>query len=77
VSKRKTRSLWLKTLGDNIRRKRLANAMSQQSLAEVAELNIRNVQRIEAGELDVLLTTVVRIQKALNCSLEQLVPKDS
>jgi transcriptional regulator with XRE-family HTH domain len=67
----------LKQLGDNIRRERLAKAISQQRLAEIADLNIRNVQRIEAGELDVLLTTVVRIRKALDCSLEQLVPKDS
>jgi transcriptional regulator with XRE-family HTH domain len=77
VSKPKTRSPWLKQLGDNIRRERLAKAISQQRLAEIADLNIRNVQRIEAGELDVLLTTVVRIRKALDCSLERLVPKDS
>jgi transcriptional regulator with XRE-family HTH domain len=77
VPKPKTRSPWLKQLGDNIRRERLAKAMSQQQLAEMADLNIRNVQRIEAGELDVLLTTVVRIRRALSCSLERLVPKDS
>lgn len=69
-------SNWLKQLGDNIRRERLNKDMSQQRLAEIADLNIRNVQRIEAGELDVLLSTVVRIRKALNCSLERLVPKD-
>jgi DNA-binding Xre family transcriptional regulator len=76
VSKSKTRSIWLKQLGDNIRRERLAKAISQQRLAEIADLNIRNVQRIEAGELDVLLTTIVRIKKALDCPLERLVPKD-
>jgi transcriptional regulator with XRE-family HTH domain len=77
VPRSKIRSPWLKQLGDNIRRERLANGISQQQLAEIADLNIRNVQRIEAGELDVLLTTVVRIRKALGCSLERLVPKDS
>ncbi len=71
----KIRSPWLKQLGDNIRRERLANGISQQQLAEIADLNIRNVQRIEAGELDILLTTVVRIKKALDCPLERLVPK--
>jgi len=76
VPRPKIRSPWLKQLGDNIRRERLANGISQQRLAEIADLNIRNVQRIEAGELDVLLTTVVRIKKALNCPLERLVPKD-
>jgi transcriptional regulator with XRE-family HTH domain len=77
VPKPKARSLWLKQLGDNIRRERLAKAVSQQRLAEIADLNIRNVQRIEAGELDVLLTTAVRITKALDCSMERLLPKDS
>jgi transcriptional regulator with XRE-family HTH domain len=76
VPKSKNRSPWLKQLGDNIRRERLAKDVSQQRLAEMADLNIRNVQRIEAGELDVLLTTVMRIKKALNCPLEKLVPKD-
>jgi transcriptional regulator with XRE-family HTH domain len=73
----KTSTAWLKQLGDNIRRERTAKGMSQQQLAEFADLNIRNVQRIEAGEIDVLLTTVVRIKKALGCSLERLIPKDS
>jgi DNA-binding XRE family transcriptional regulator len=77
VPKPKTRSPWLKQLGDNIRRERLAKTISQQRLAEIADLNIRNVQRIEAGELDVLLTTAVRIRKALGCPLERLLPKDS
>ncbi len=76
MPKSKNRSPWLKQLGDNIRRERLAKDVSQQRLAEMADLNIRNVQRIEAGELDVLLTTVMRIKKALNCPLEKLVPKD-
>ena len=77
VPKTKTRSPWLKHLGDNIRRERLAKAISQQRLAEIADLNIRNVQRIEAGELDILLTTIIRIRKALDCPLERLLPKDS
>lgn len=53
----------------------MAKGLTQQQLAEFADLNIRNIQRIEAGELDVLLTTTVRIQKALGCSLENLIPK--
>jgi transcriptional regulator with XRE-family HTH domain len=77
VSKSKALSPWLKQLGGNIRRERIAKDMTQQQLAEFADLNIRNVQRIEAGEIDVLLTTVVRIRKALGCPLERLMPKDS
>jgi ribosome-binding protein aMBF1 (putative translation factor) len=66
----------LKQLGNNIRRERMAQGMSQQQLAELAELNIRNIQRIEAGEIDVLLSTAARIRKALNSEWKSLMPKD-
>jgi transcriptional regulator with XRE-family HTH domain len=62
-------------LGGNIRRERAARGISQQQLAERADLNIRNVQRIEAGEINVILATAVRIGRALECGLEKLLPK--
>lgn len=71
------RSPWLKQLGNNIRRERIGKGMTQQQLAEFADLNIRNVQRIEAGEIDVLLSTAVRISRAIGCPLEMLIPKNS
>jgi hypothetical protein len=37
-------------------------------------LNIRTVQKIEAGQIDILLTTVLRIQRALGCSWSKLLP---
>ena len=77
MSKPKALSPWLKELGDNIRRERIAQNVTQQQLAETADLNIRNVQRIEAGEINVLLTTAVRICKALDCPLEKLMPTRS
>ena len=77
MSKLRALSPWLKQLGDNIRRERAAKGLTQQQLAEFADLNIRNVQRIEAGEIDVLLSTTVRIRKALACPWERLMPKNS
>lgn len=77
MSKSKALSPWLEQFGGNIRRERVAKGISQQRLAELADLNIRNVQRIEAGEIDVLLTTAIRLRKALGCPLERLLPKDS
>jgi transcriptional regulator with XRE-family HTH domain len=77
VPRSKARSPWLKQLGDNIRRERVAKEITQERLAELSDLDIRNVQRIEAGEIDVLLTTFIRICKALGCPLERLLPKDS
>jgi len=53
----------------------VARGMTQEQLAEFAELNIRNVQRIEAGEIDVVLSTTARIKKALGCSWQKLLPR--
>jgi transcriptional regulator with XRE-family HTH domain len=64
-------------LGDNIRRERTAKNLTQQRLAELADLNIRNVQRIEAGEIGVLFSTMVRIRRSLNCPWERLIPYGS
>jgi len=62
----------LKTLGVNVRRERLRRGLTQDRLAEMTELASRNIQRIEAGELNILVTTLSRIQKALKCPWENL-----
>jgi len=62
----------LKTLGVNVRRERLQRGLTQDQLAEKADLASRNIQRIEAGELNILVTTLGRIQRALKCPWENL-----
>ncbi len=37
-------------------------------------LNIRTLQKIEAGQLNILLTTVLRLQRALGCIWQKLMP---
>ena len=61
--------------GENVRRERMAKRVTQEKLAEMIGLNIRNVQKIEAGETNVLMTTVVRIRAALGCSADRLLPR--
>lgn len=63
-----------KVFGANVRRERHLRGLTQERLAELAELSLRNVQRIEAGEINVLMTTVVRIRRALDCSAGDLLP---
>ena len=58
-----------------MRRIRMSQGMTQERLAELIEINARNVRRIEAGEFNVLVTTVARIRKALHCSWDELVPR--
>jgi transcriptional regulator with XRE-family HTH domain len=62
----------LSRFGANIRRERTARNITQEKLAEKADLNIRTLQKIEAGELNILITTASRIQRALDCSWEKL-----
>jgi transcriptional regulator with XRE-family HTH domain len=64
----------LDRFGANLRRERTARNLTQEKLAELADLNIRTVQKIEAGELNVLITTAIRLQRALKCSWERLLP---
>ena len=65
-------NLNLKRFGNNLRRERSAIDMTQQKLAELSELNIRTIQKIEAGETNILITTLMRLQSALSCRWENL-----
>ncbi len=62
----------LRTFGGNVRRLRTARGLTQDKLSELAGLNIRTVQKIEAGETNILITTAARIQKALDCDWGKL-----
>ena len=62
----------LRLFGANLRRERVARHVTQERLAELADLNIRTLQKIEAGETNILLTTAVRLKRALGCSLDAL-----
>jgi len=62
----------LKAFGTNLRRERMAKKITQEKLAELVDLNIRTIQKIEAGHVNILLTTVLRLRKALSCSWDEL-----
>ncbi len=62
----------LKAFGANVRRERVTAGLTQERLAEKADLNIRTLQSIEAGELNVLVTTAMRLQRAMGCDWKKL-----
>jgi transcriptional regulator with XRE-family HTH domain len=62
----------LQTFGRNVRRERMRRGLTQEKLAELVDLNIRTIQKIEAGDVNILLTTVVRLRSALKCPWESL-----
>jgi transcriptional regulator with XRE-family HTH domain len=53
----------------------MARGVTQEGLAEMVDLNVRTVQKIEAGDINILLTTVLRLQKALGYGWEKLMPR--
>lgn len=48
--------------------------MTQEKLAERVGVNPRTIQKIEAGKLNILVTTLARIQAALKCGWDELMP---
>ncbi|MDZ4817259.1 MAG: helix-turn-helix transcriptional regulator [Verrucomicrobiota bacterium] len=62
----------LKLLRANIRRQRCDIKMTQEKMAELTDLNIRTIQKIEAGEINILVTTLRRIHQALGCPWDRL-----
>ena len=62
----------LKRLGANLRRERSARRITQERLAELTDLNTRTIQKIEAGQLNILVTTLQRLKHAVRCPWTRL-----
>jgi transcriptional regulator with XRE-family HTH domain len=67
----------LKTFGGNVRRERTSHRISQEKLAKLAQLNVRTIVKIEAGELNIRTETIERIQRAIGCALSRLVDSNA
>ena len=72
MPKRSSESRALQTFGDNLRRERMARGLTQERLAELADLNPRTVQKIKAGDITILVTTLLRLRAAIGCDWKRL-----
>ena len=59
-----------------MRRLRVVRGFTQERLAELVDLNIRTLQKIEAGQINIRVTTVLRLHAALRCRWQDLLPAD-
>jgi transcriptional regulator with XRE-family HTH domain len=75
VSLPREKAAQLKVLGANVRRERNAKGLTQEQLAEKIDISLRNMQRIEAGEINPLATTLIRLRTALGCPADKIIPK--
>lgn len=60
-------------LGRRINELRGAAGLTQEQLAERVAMDVKDVQRIEAGEVNVTFRTLVRLAAGLGCTLAELV----
>jgi transcriptional regulator with XRE-family HTH domain len=60
--------------GNNLRKVRLAKGISQENLAELANLHRTYVSSVERGERNVTLETIEKLAKALGVSMAKLMP---
>ena len=72
VPTRSAEARFIRTPGANLRRERTARGLTQERLAELADLNPRTVQKIEAGDIPILVTTLQRLRAALGCEWKRL-----
>lgn len=63
-------------VGANIRRERVARELTQERLAELASLAPRTIQKIEAGRITILITTLRRLRAAIGCPYEALLKEE-
>ncbi len=59
-------------LGKNINRLRMQRGLTQDALAERAEIDRRHVQRMEAGTANPGIDVIVRVKAALGASWDEL-----
>ena len=59
-------------LGNNIRMERCRLRLSQEQLAQRANLQTHHISNIENGKFDIKFTTLLALLKALNVPFEKL-----
>ena len=60
-------------LGDAIRAQRVARKMSQEALADAAEINRTHMGEVERGKRNISFLAIVRIAEAMKLSPSELV----
>ena len=65
---------FLISVGDRIRQERIKQGISQSQLAYEIRTSIRQIQRIENGEVNTGLVSLHKIAEALEIEVKKLIP---
>ena len=60
-------------LGNKIRYERIRKKLSQEELAELANINMRSISTIECGITDIKFSTLTKIAEALQIETSSLI----
>jgi len=63
---------WRRIVGTNVRRLRLAKPLTQEQLADAAEIDVTYLRGIEAGRRNPSLIVMARLAAALGAELPDL-----
>lgn len=66
---------WLVLVGQRLKEARVGAGLTQEQLAEKAELAPRTVQKIEAGQITILISTLRRLRAAIGCDYLDILPE--
>jgi transcriptional regulator with XRE-family HTH domain len=61
--------------GKIVREKRIAMALSQEKLAEKADLHTNYVGSVERGERNIAIENIFALANALECTAKDLIPE--
>jgi len=67
------RPIYRRKLGDAIRYRRKTRKLSQEKLAEHADVHRNYIGLIERGEQNITIESLVKVAKALKCKVMDLV----
>jgi transcriptional regulator with XRE-family HTH domain len=74
IGKMRRQKNQLSVLGERIRDLRKQNEYSQEKLAELAEIHVNHVRRVELGQANPTYLVLVRIADALGVTVQELLP---
>jgi len=63
---------WTTTLGERVRSIRIERGWTQELAAERMQMDLKHLQKVEAGKLNVTLATLLRLADGLGVSVERL-----
>lgn len=70
-------NIYLKEFGNNLRRIRKAKGLSMEAVANEAEIEYRQLGRIERGEVNTTIISLLRISEILKVDVKMLFEFDS